>query len=192
MSADRRREILTTAALQVFARDGLAAARHARVAEAAGVALATVFHYFPTRQHLVDAVLAEVDRRYITGLVNAAAADEHPAPEAIHRLLMAFADSIDETPEHALIWLEWSAAVRAEIWSAYLVFHERATAGIAAIVRRGVERGEVKASLDPMDVARIVVGLAHPIAHMKFSGSSRDTIEHAMHALVGRYLRPEP
>ncbi|CAN5167909.1 TetR/AcrR family transcriptional regulator [soil metagenome] len=190
MSPAARLEVLTEAALQVFARDGLGAARHARVAETAGVALATVFHYFPTRTALVDSVLAEVDRRYISGLVRAAAEQDAPAPEAILNLLMSFADSIDEAPEHALIWLEWSTAVRAEVWSAYLAFHQRATAGIAAIVQGGIERDEVKASLDPMDVAHIVVGLAHPIAHMKFSGSSRETIEHAMNALVGQYLRP--
>lgn len=185
-----RLEILTRAALQVFARDGLGAARHARVAETAGVALGTVFHYFPTRTALVDSVLAEVDRQYIAGLVTAAADDEKPAPQAILALLMSFADSIDEAPEHALIWLEWSTSVRAEIWSAYLVFHQRATARIAEIVKRGIEAGDIKASLDPWEVALIVVGLAHPIAHMKFSGSSRDAIEHVMNDLMGQYLRP--
>lgn len=190
MSPEARLSILTSAALQVFARDGLGAARHARVAETAGVALATVFHYFPTRTALVEAVLAEVDRSYVAGLVRAAAEQDVAAPEAILNLLMSFADSIDEAPEHALIWLEWSTSVRAEIWSAYLAFHQRATTGIAAIVQRGIEAGQVKATLEPMDVAHIVVGLAHPIAHMKFSGSSRATIEHAMNDLVGQYLRP--
>ncbi|MEG8221827.1 TetR/AcrR family transcriptional regulator [Sphingomonas sp. HH69] len=186
-----RRDELTRVALEVFARDGLGFARHAEIARAAGVALATVFHYFPTRPQLVEAVLKEVDRFFIEDVMETAMAREPSAPDAMLALLMGFADSIDNHPAHVQVWLEWSTAVRAEIWKSYLSFYERATAYIAKIVERGIVTGTISATLDPMDVARIVVGLAHPIAHMKFSGRSRETIEHTMVSLVGQYLKPE-
>ncbi len=185
-----RRDALTRVALEVFARNGLGFARHAEIAKTAGVALATVFHYFPTRPQLVDAVLKEVDRFFIEDVMEAAMAPKATAPEAILALLMGFADSVDNHPAHAQIWLEWSTAVRDEIWQSYLSFYERATGYIAEIVERGIAAGTISAMLDAMDVARIVVGLAHPIAHMRFSGSSRETIEHTMVSLVGQYLKP--
>ncbi|MDD3674801.1 TetR/AcrR family transcriptional regulator [Thauera propionica] len=187
--AERRSELMRVA-LEVFARDGLGFARHAEIAKEAGVALATVFHYFPTRNVLVADVLEEVDRFFIKDVMETAMAREQSAPEAILALLMGFADSIDRFPSHAQIWLEWSSSVRDEIWKSYLSFYERATSYIAQIVEHGIGAETISATLDPMDVARIVVGLAHPIAHMKFSGRSRETIEHTMVSLVGQYLKP--
>lgn len=187
--AERRSELMRVA-LEIFARDGLGFARHAEIAKEAGVALATVFHYFPTRPVLVAAVLEEVDRFFIEDVMEEAMAHVTSAPEAILALLMGFADSIDRYPAHAQIWLEWSSSVRDDIWKSYLSFYERATDYIAQIVQRGIDAGTISATLDPMDVARIVVGLAHPIAHMKFSGRSRETIEQTMVSLVGQYLKP--
>lgn len=180
------------AALHVFARDGLGFARHAEIAKRAGVALATVFHYFPTRPKLVEDVLSEVDRFFIDRIIDPLDDQPDSAPVAITKMLMTFADLIDSHPAYAQIWLEWSTAVRDEIWASYLRFYEQATIRIAELVQTGISNNQIHAALVPLDVARIIVGLAHPIAHMKFSGSSRETIERTMQALVGNYLQPDP
>ena len=57
---EERRAQLLSIAIDVFADRGLGAARHAEIAERAGVAVSTVFAYFETREALVDAVLREV------------------------------------------------------------------------------------------------------------------------------------
>ena len=57
---EERRAQLLEIAIDVFADRGLGAARHAEIAERAGVAVSTVFAYFETREALVDAVLDEV------------------------------------------------------------------------------------------------------------------------------------
>ena len=54
---EERRAQLLEIAIDVFAERGLGAARHAEIAERAGVAVSTVFAYFETREALVDAVL---------------------------------------------------------------------------------------------------------------------------------------
>tara|TARA_R110000868_G_scaffold226080_4_gene478538 strand:+ start:3522 stop:4100 length:579 start_codon:yes stop_codon:yes gene_type:complete len=188
-SAERRKALLASA-IAIFARDGLGYARHAEIAKHAGVALATAFHYFPTRAQMVEDVLAEVGTFFIRDVMQPIH-DEQPAtPDAILAVLMRFSDTIDSNPGHAQIWLEWSTAVHKDIWPSYLAFHRTMTTGIADIVAAGIATGTIRPGLLPLDVARIVVGMAHPIAHMKFSGSSRGEIENTMSSLIGQYLMP--
>ena len=65
---DERRAQLLAIAIDVFAERGIGAARHAEIAERAGVAVSTVFLYFKTREALVDAVLDAVSRFFLDGL----------------------------------------------------------------------------------------------------------------------------
>src|SRR5215469_10979454 len=59
-----RKAALLQTAIRVFARRGLGGARHTEIAREAGVAVPTVFFYFPTRETLVHEVLSEVARFY--------------------------------------------------------------------------------------------------------------------------------
>ena len=78
-----RRAQLLACAMQVFARRGLGAARHAEVAATAGMSVATVFVYFPTRELLVKAVLDEVARFIHDDVLVPIQRDEVPAPEVL-------------------------------------------------------------------------------------------------------------
>lgn len=57
--AQRRKEILE-ASLSIFSRKGYDASRTKEIAQAAGVSEATVFKYFPTKRHLLAAVMRPV------------------------------------------------------------------------------------------------------------------------------------
>ena len=60
----RRKALLIQAGVQVFARRGIGASRPTDVAKEAGVAEATVYTYFASREALVAEVLDEVARYY--------------------------------------------------------------------------------------------------------------------------------
>jgi len=79
---ERRAQLLATA-LEVFARRGFGRAGHAEIAEAAGVAVSTVFVYFKTREALVGAVLAEVGRFYLE-----LALEIHAQPKPCRQILI--------------------------------------------------------------------------------------------------------
>jgi TetR/AcrR family hemagglutinin/protease transcriptional regulator len=192
MSPSQRRDILLNAAIHVFGQDGIGFARHARIAEQAGVAVATVFHYFPTRPKLVEDVLAEVRRFFIEEVLKPPLATVGDTPETLLAILMRFSDSIDSHSSHAQIWLEWSTIVRNEIWTSYLAFYEELTVAICEVVHRGIDAGTFRKELRPMDAARVTVGLAHLVAHLKFSGKARADVEQTMSSLVAGYLRPAP
>ena len=80
----------------------------------------------------------------------------------------AFADSVDTHTDYARVWLDWSTAIREEIWPHYLEFQENIVAIIANTIRRWrLERGITDD--DAEDDARLIVGSAHMIAQLKFT-----------------------
>ena len=189
LDPSERRARLLESAIGVFGRRGLAAGRHAEIARESGVAVSTVFVYFPTRADLVGAVLDEVERFYV-GMVERTLALELPAPRVLLALATAFADSVDEHPEYARLWLEWSAAIRDEIWPRFIAFQDRLTARVARIVERGKSEGTVAAGVDAEDDVCVIVAAAPAVAQMKFSGRSPEQVTRFLRTVVETTLGP--
>lgn len=166
----RRRQLLDCA-VAVFAAQGLARAGHAGVAEAAGVSVATVFHYFPTREALVDAVLDRVEAYFV-----ALATEVHARPLPLSRRLvlhgLAFLATADTRPGHLRVWLDWSTAVREHVWPRYLAFQERLVAIVAESIERGSVDGEIPSRVSSEQAARLFVGNAHMAATLRFAPST--------------------
>lgn len=186
--AERRAQILACALTESAAR-GLGHARHSDVARAAGVAVPTVFHYFRTREELATAVIAEVERLLFEAIVEPCFAAAASAPDALTGILLAFADAIDTHPDHVRVWLGWSTAVDGAWWPAYLRFYERAIGTVSDRIEAGKREGSLDPRLDTGDEARVVVGLAHMIAQMKFANQTRETIERTVRFIVEGYLQ---
>jgi TetR/AcrR family hemagglutinin/protease transcriptional regulator len=180
---EARRAQILACALRVFARRGIGAARHAQVASEAGVAVSTAFVYFPTRFDLVAAVLGEVEHFYLD-LAERVHASDRPAPAVLLAHSSAFAKSVDDHPDHARIWLAWSSAVREDVWTRYLAFEDRVVGIIAKTLARGQRAGSIGRSISPEDGARLVIGAAHLIARMKFSGRPEPELTEFLDALV--------
>lgn len=189
LTPDARRAELLACALEVFARRGLGEARHAEIGAEAGVSVPTVFFYFPTREALVDAVLDEVDR-FLIEMAREVHAGAGEADVLVLEHIRRFAASVDSSPAHARIWLDWSTAVREQVWQRYLDFLERMLAIVRATLERGQREGSISRRSDPDNQARLLVGSAHMLALMKFAGSEPDKLEHffatLMEAVIGR------
>lgn len=173
---EERRAHLLDCALEAFARLGLGAARHAQVAAEAGVAVSTVFLYFPTRDELVDAVLNEVERFY-SELGAEAHASDAPVREVLRRHGRAFIESLDSHPHHARILLDWSTAFREDVWARYRAFNEARVARMAETLRRGLSDGSVPRSVDVDSAARLLVGIAGMLIQLRLQACDRDTID---------------
>lgn len=190
LAPDARREQILHCALRLFAEKGLAGVRHTEVAHAAGVALPTVIHYFPQREDLLALALEEVRRFLLEDIVAPRLATDQPALEALRDILMHFCAAIDTHADHVRVWLAWSVAVGTPLWPSYLRFHEDALRGIAELVRRGQTEYSIDGPIDPSDASRVIVGLAHLIVQMRFSGSDEAAIARTIDSLVSGYLGP--
>jgi len=195
LSPAERRTQLLTCALRVFARRGMGEARHAEIAKEAGVAVPTVFFYFSTRAELVDAVLSEVERFYCA-MADEIHSQPLPAPQILLGHGFAFADSVDTHPDHARVWLDWSTAIRDEVWPRYLSFQAYVVRVLEKTIRRGQHEGDFATDVDPEDNAHFMFGSAHMIAQMKFTRQAPERIERFLHTLVriaiGGFPLPHP
>ncbi len=191
LSPAARRAQLLDCALAVFAGRGRGRAGHARIAEAAGVSVPTVFHYFPTREALVDAVLDEVEG-YFLGLARQVYAGEGTVEDRLVAHGLAFLAAVDSRPSHIRVWLDWSTAIREHVWPRYLGFQERLVTRVAEAIDAGRERGELPAGVEAASAARLFVGNAHMAAVMKFAPDTGFDLEDHVRRAVALILAGGP
>lgn len=75
-------------------------------------------------------------------------------------------------------------SVRGSRWAAYLAFYRGALAGVTRLLARGKRQGCSAREVANQDAARVIVGLAHMVAQMKFAGSTDRQVAHTVHSLV--------
>ena len=185
LSPEARKKQLLEVAVSVFAKRGLAGAHHAEIAERAGVAVSTVFVYFPTRPALVDAVLCVVETM-LWEITESTYNEEHPS--AAHALRVHFARALETAianPDIVAVWLDWSTAVRTENWPRFLEGHDRLAALMTLAIQRGQTEGSLRADLDADHVARHLIGSSRSIAQMLLM----DVDEAELRAFIETLLR---
>jgi TetR/AcrR family hemagglutinin/protease transcriptional regulator len=183
LSPDERREQLLRCAITVFASHGLVAANHGMVATAAKVSVPTVFFYFKTRDALVDAVLAEVERFYASAF--ASANDMRtPAIETLAALSQALTNSLETHADYARIMREWSVSVRSDIWPRYLRLYRRMNRVLAKVIERGQREGSFRADLDPDDEAAILYAGSTALIQMMETGASAERLDRFQRAMI--------
>jgi TetR/AcrR family hemagglutinin/protease transcriptional regulator len=197
-SAPRRRTRLTPAqrtaqlldnALKVFARTGLASGVHAQVASEAGVAVSTVFLYFPTREALVDAVISEIDR-FLVKLVANIADSQAPAIEKLLAILRKFSVTVDTAPDYIKIWLNWSTEVDDATWARYVDFQDRIIAAFGDIISKGQATGEINRDVNSVLGGHLVMSAGHMIAQLKFRGRGQHEVDEFLNALIRGAVTP--
>ena len=109
------------------------------IAGAAGVGRATLYRYFPTREHLFDALHRAATEELVAGIEDAGL-ERTPVPEGLRRLLRAVLTVAD----HYVIFLGMPAppdASRDEDT-------ERVEAPVRALFARGIADGTLRPELD--------------------------------------------
>jgi AcrR family transcriptional regulator len=151
---DKRRQLLD-AAVRVFARKGFHASRVGDIAEDAGVAHGLLYHYFKSKDQVLEAVFHEN-----------------------WSVLVARIESVEETDESAADQIRHIAAIVLRTWLhlpdvVRVVIQEfgrspelaerigeltRPIEVLQRVIARGVQRGEFRADIDPAFAATVVYG----------------------------------
>ena len=151
---DKRRHLLD-AAVRVFARKGFHATRVGDIAEEAGVAHGLLYHYFKSKDQVLEAVFHENWSVLLARIASVEETDEPAADQLRH-----IATIVLRT------WLHLPDVVRVVIRefgrSPELAERLRELTqpidAIERVIARGIERGEFRQGVDPRFAAAVVYG----------------------------------
>jgi AcrR family transcriptional regulator len=180
---DRRRELLN-AAVRVFARKGFHASRVGDIAEEASVAHGLLYHYFRSKDEVLETIFRESWERLAMETDRIESADV-PLREQLRRFARIYLGSWLMTPELIAVLVREiarSPAVGSRIDEVRGVF-----LSLQRMIAAAQERGEVRADCDPQLAAWAVYGALEEILTGWVLGqlpADEDDVERAVHVVV--------
>ena len=155
MAGEQKREQILQAAVRVFAAQGYEASRVGDVAKEAGVAYGLVYHYFGSKDAVLEAVFREAWGRLLAAVTVAEETGADAAEQlslVVKIVLRAWRDDPD------LVRLLVREITRSPHIQDELDEIGQAFASLQRIVARGQSAGTFRSDLDPQLAARIARG----------------------------------
>jgi AcrR family transcriptional regulator len=160
-AADKRRVILD-AAVRVFARQGFHTCRVADIADEARVAYGLVYHYFSSKEEILDTLF--VDRWGLMLDAIAEADRRHDAPrEKLAAIAQFIVDSYRYDPELMKVIIVEVTRAANTFGRTHLADIREAYEQIAEIVARARDDGAFRAEIDPAFAALAFYGLIEQV-----------------------------
>ncbi|HEY7795560.1 MAG TPA: TetR/AcrR family transcriptional regulator [Gaiellaceae bacterium] len=156
---EKRRQILR-AAIAVFARSGYHRSRVADVAKEAGVAYGLVYHYFGSKEDLLDTIFRRTWARMLQA-VEEVEATEGSAREQLAGVARIVLGSWEADPD--LIRVLIREVARSPQLGQEVGEIQHAFAGLQRIIARGQEQGELRRDVDPRLAAWVLYGALEEI-----------------------------
>ena len=170
VDAQRNRERILEVAKEAFTRSGAEASLD-DIAKGAGVGPGTLYRHFPTREELLVAV-------YRTEMERLAAAEQKLAAtmspiEALRTWLLLFVDAVATKQLIAPALTTLIGDPKKLFESSYAQTWE----AIRALVKRAIKSGDIRKDLDPVDLLRALVGVAHVASSPDCQQSARRLVD---------------
>ena len=168
--AQRNRERILEVAKEAFTRLGATASLD-DIAKQAGVGPGTLYRHFPTRDALIEAVYrAEVEK-----LAAAARqfAEVMPPLEALRAWMRLFVDHIAAKQIIA-------PALNTVVGGASKLYEGSrglVQEAIDTLVKRAIQSGEIRSDLDPFDLLRALIGVAHVASSPDWQQSAKRLVD---------------
>ena len=155
-AVDKRRLILD-AAVRVFARQGFHTCRVSDIADEAGVAYGLVYHYFSSKEEILDTLFLE---RWDVMLAAIAASDasERSPRDKLYAVAAFIIDSYRHDPELMKVIIVEVTRAANTFGLTHLEKIREAYAGIAAIVAQAQAEGRFRSEITPEFAAQAFYG----------------------------------
>jgi TetR/AcrR family transcriptional regulator, fatty acid metabolism regulator protein len=160
ITATDKRTLILDAAVRVFARKGYHAARVGDIAAEAGVAHGLLYHYFDSKEEVLESIFRETWTELL-GALEQVEVDVRPADEQLRQVAAIVLRSWRRDPD--LVRVLVREVARTPQLGGRVDEIEKAFATIQRIVARGQADGELRADLDPRLAAWIVYGALEEI-----------------------------
>ncbi len=160
IAQEEKRRLLLDAAVRVFARKGYHTCRVGDIAEEAGVAHGLLYHYFASKEELLETVFRE-NWSDLLGAVKAVEESGEPAREQLRQVAAILLRSWRRDPDLVRVLVrEVARSPQVQLRVAEI---GEAFEALERIVRRGQEAGEFRSDLDPRLAAVIFYGALEEI-----------------------------
>ena len=140
-----KRRLLLDAAVRVFATKGYHTCRVGDIAEEAGVAHGLLYHYFRSKEDLLEAVFRETWTLMLEAVEGVEASDD-PAREQLRKVAAIVLRSWRDQPDVVRVLVR--EVTRSSHLQERIGEIEHAFAALERIIKRGQERGEFRPELD--------------------------------------------
>jgi AcrR family transcriptional regulator len=144
---DKRRQILD-AAIRVFARQGFHATRVSDIADEAGVAYGLVYHYFKSKEEVLNELFSERWSLLLAAIEESDRQDGSPR-EKLGAVAAFIVDSYRHNPELMKVIIVEVTRAANSFGRTHLPEIRRAYESIAKIVAEGQEQGAFRRDIDP-------------------------------------------
>jgi TetR/AcrR family fatty acid metabolism transcriptional regulator len=144
---DKRRQILD-AAIRVFARQGFHSTRVSDIADEAGVAYGLVYHYFKSKEEVLNELFTE-RWSLLLAAIDEADAGDRPPREKLETVAAFIVESYRHDPELMKVIIVEVTRAANSFGQTHLREIRRAYDSIARIVEEGQESGAFRSDIDP-------------------------------------------
>jgi TetR/AcrR family transcriptional regulator, fatty acid metabolism regulator protein len=155
--ADKRRLILD-AAVRVFARRGFHHCRVSDVADEAGVAYGLVYHYFESKEEILNTLFLERWQIMLDAIAEIDSRQEVPARDKLYLVASFIIDSYRHDPDLMKVIIVEVTRSAHSFGALHLETIQEAYSGIARIVERGREEGSFKSDIPAQFAAMCFYG----------------------------------
>jgi AcrR family transcriptional regulator len=153
--AEEKRRLILDAAVRVFARKGFHTSRVGDIAEEAGVAHGLLYHYFSSKDEVLETIFRENWGVLVERVVAVEQSDE-PARDQLRHVAAIILRTWRHEPDVVRVLVREIA--RSPEMQARIGDLVQPIESIRRIIERGRERGEFRADLDPALAAVVFYG----------------------------------
>lgn len=149
-----RKEHILETALKLFARHGFDGTSTKQIAQAAGIAEGLIFHYFPTKDDLLNAVI-ETRHSFIGELRSLLeGADQKPVAEVLQELATGWLNTLRREKEITLV-LFGTAQTNPKVGAALRALIAEGVSRLSTYLSAHVKVGELRANLPIQNSAQM-------------------------------------
>ena len=160
IAGEDKRRLILAAAVRVFARKGYHTCRVGDIAEEAGVAYGLVYHYFTSKEEVLETIFRETWTELL-GAVREVEESAEPAQEQLRQVAAILLRSWRRDPD--LVRVLVREVARSPELQRRVGEIEQAFAAIERIVVDGQERGELRRDVEPRLASWIFYGAIEEI-----------------------------
>ncbi len=162
VAADRKRQILR-AAVEVFAERGFHRTRVSDIAKKAGVAYGLIYHYFDSKDHVLNCIFEENWAIFLKILRDYQVNPETTAPQKLSAIAALLIDAYQVAPSTIQVIIQEISRSDRFIHAEKVSAFTEAFGLVKEIIAQGQERAEIRDGIDPEVAAYVFFGALETI-----------------------------